>query len=510
MVLTIHQRSTQSSQLFIFGLCLLFRYINAYLTRTYDNPDEYWQGQEVAHNLVFGYGYLTWEWKEKIRSFAHPLSVATVYQFLKWTGLDSTQALVAAPRYFQATLAAVADLSTYTLAKKVFGNNIAFSMLFTTLCSWFNFLMAARTLSNSMEMVFTMVALNFWPLPGVVDMADATWLKDYRVALILALTACVMRPTNGLIWLFLGVQLILSAKNYRCKVIVNAGIFCFLIMLIDAVIDTRLYTEHWTLSNLIFTPFLFFKINVVNNISLFYGVHTWHWYISQGIPVIFTTFLPLLAYGLYCIYRDSKIYNRVKSLLYLSLWVIVVYSLLAHKEFRFIFPIVPILLMITAYGIQQLGSVRWRKRTFILLVVTQLPLALYLSLWHQRGVMDVMHWLRTQPATSVSVLMPCHSTPWYSILHKETPMWFLTCEPPLDPTSLDESDSFYQDPVSFLQTQQDHLWPTSHVLLFDSLSPILKEYLNQIGYVECKRFFNSHFHDDARRRGDVVVMCLSP
>lgn len=85
--------------------------------------------------------------------------------------------------------------------------------------------MAARTLSNSMEMVFTIVALNFWPLPGVVDMTDATWLKDYRVALILALTACVMRPTNGLIWLFLGVQLILSAKNYRFKVIVNAGIF---------------------------------------------------------------------------------------------------------------------------------------------------------------------------------------------------------------------------------------------------------------------------------------------
>lgn len=129
MVLTIHQKSTQTSQLFIFVICLLFRYLNAYLTRTYDNPDEYWQGQEVAHHLVFGYGYLTWEWQEKIRSFAHPLTVATIYKCLKSLGLDHSYILIAAPRYFQATLAAVADLSTYTLAKKVFGNHIALPMV---------------------------------------------------------------------------------------------------------------------------------------------------------------------------------------------------------------------------------------------------------------------------------------------------------------------------------------------------------------------------------------------
>jgi phosphatidylinositol glycan class B len=84
--------------------------------------------------------------------------------------------------------------------------------------------MAARTLSNSMEMVFTIIALNFWPLPGIVNMNDKNWLKEYRISLILALTACVMRPTNGMIWLFLGAHLILTAKNNRIKVIVNAAI----------------------------------------------------------------------------------------------------------------------------------------------------------------------------------------------------------------------------------------------------------------------------------------------
>ncbi|KAI8644138.1 Alg9-like mannosyltransferase family-domain-containing protein, partial [Parasitella parasitica] len=507
---TIQPTSTTSSRTFIFVTCLLFRFLNAYYTRTYDNPDEYWQGQEIAHELVFGNGYLTWEWREKIRSFSHPLTIAIVYKTILLLGLQNTHVIVAAPRYFQATLAAVADVATYTLAKKVIGNDIALSMLFTTLCSWFNFQMAARTLSNSMEMVFTIIALNYWPLPGIVKTTGKSWVKNYRISLVFASIACVMRPTNGLIWLFLGVHLLLCSSNVF-KVAYNALFICILVIALDVMIDTRLYNHSWSnfTGSLVFTPYLFFKVNVVNNVSLFYGVHTWHWYISQGIPFIFTTFLPMIGVGLYRI-CTTPMFNRFKSLLYLSAWVIIIYSLLPHKEFRFIFPIVPLILMIAAYGIQQAGSSRWRKRIILFLVFTQLPMALYTSIWHQRGVMDVMLWMRSQPKNiSVGVLMPCHSTPWYSIIHDNIPMWFLTCDPPLVETSeLDEADQFYANPTKFLEThQQDRVWPTTHLILFDNLIPEIREYLDKQGYRECQRFFNSYFHDDKRRRGDVVVFC---
>ncbi|CEP11954.1 hypothetical protein [Parasitella parasitica] len=386
---TIQPTSTISSRTFIFVTCLLFRLLNAYYTRTYDNPDEYWQGHEVAHELVFGNGYLTWEWREKIRSFLHPITIALAYKVVQLLGLQNTHVLVAAPRYFQATLAAVADVATYTLAKKVIGNDIALSMLFTTLCSWFNFQMAARTLSNSMEMVFTIIALNYWPLPGIVK-------------------------TTGKSWAYKWIDLAISGGPFT------------------AMFKQRIYT-----------------------------------------------------------------------------WVVVIYSLLPHKEFRFIFPIVPLMLMIAAYGIQQTGSPRWRKRIMLFLVFTQLPMALYTSIWHQRGVVDVMLWMRSQPRNiSVGVLMPCHSTPWYSIIHDNIPMWFLTCEPPLgESNELDEADQFYANPTEFLKThQKDRLWPTTHLLLFDNLIPKIREYLDKEGYKECQRFFNSHFHDDERRRGDVVLV----
>lgn len=125
----IHRTSGTSLQPFVFWLFLVFRWFNAYLTRTYDNPDEYWQGQEIAHYLTFGYGYLTWEWRERIRSFAHPFIIAFVYKLIQLLGLDNTNFLVFMPRYIQSSLTAVADFAIYSLSKRIMGNDVALPMV---------------------------------------------------------------------------------------------------------------------------------------------------------------------------------------------------------------------------------------------------------------------------------------------------------------------------------------------------------------------------------------------
>lgn len=43
------------------ALALAVRVLIAVLTRSFFQPDEYFQSLEVAHHLVFGYGALTWE-----------------------------------------------------------------------------------------------------------------------------------------------------------------------------------------------------------------------------------------------------------------------------------------------------------------------------------------------------------------------------------------------------------------------------------------------------------------
>ena len=94
---------------------LVFHCLLACATLTYFQPDEYWQSLEVAHRMVYGYGYLTWEWRNgaqtatltsllskdgwrssldslgngPIRSVLHPLLFTPVYAALKATNVKS-------------------------------------------------------------------------------------------------------------------------------------------------------------------------------------------------------------------------------------------------------------------------------------------------------------------------------------------------------------------------------------------------------------------------------------
>lgn len=135
----------------------------------------------------------------------------------------------------------------------------------------------------------------------------------------------------------------------------------------------------------------------------------------------------------------------------------------------------------------------------------------------------------------VGFLMPCHSTPfgsymWDVALKDGKPSaWFLTCEPPVGvPVEkrdeyVDEADEFYNNPTDFLYRRfgkppllgdtdsERGEWPDK-LVSFEATAQLVTGFLRigseEARYMECKRFFNSHFHDDGRRKGDVIVWCL--
>jgi len=140
--------------------------------------------------------------------------------------------------------------------------------------------------------------------------------------------------------------------------------------------------------------------------------------------------------------------------------------------------------------------------------------------------------------------MPCHSTPWRShLIYPEISAWALTCEPPLNiplaerATYLDEADEFYINPgpARWLRDNMESLdtivstgsrsgrhwlrqdpkfkakyrkaWP-QNLVFFAQLEDALRDALKDTRYRECWRGKNSLFHDDWRRKGDVVVWCI--
>lgn len=118
---------------------------------------------------------------------------------------------------------------------------------------------------------------------------------------------------------------------------------------------------------------------------------------------------------------------------------------------------------------------------------------------------------------TVQFLMPCHSTPWRShLIHTGIHARALSCEPPLGLVGAaresyrDEADVFYDDPEAWLRgnLQKEEEKPR-YVVFFEQLEETMKEWrgldYKGFGYDEVWRGFNTHWHDDWRRVGDVIV-----
>ncbi len=334
-------------------------------------------------------------------------------------------------------------------------------------------------------------------------------------------------------------------------------------MAISALMD-RLFYEEWTLP-----PIRFLYFNIAQSLAVFYGKNPWHYYVTQGIPLLLTTALPFGVVGLWKALAmrpaPSAIKANVTARNQLAITVIfmtMMLSFVSHKEVRFLYPLLPVLHLLagecmadyllagrsqslkatTLSGIKTLG-----KPILAPLLVTNVVIAYYTAVVHQSGVVAVTDFLRQEyedrhlaTASSsremtVGFLMPCHSTPWRShLVYPGISAWALTCEPPVDvemadrASYLDEADRFYNDPISFMRTEMrkapagaedldgvkpaesPRAWP-NYLAFFEQLEPLLKSALESgltPRYRECWRHFNSHWHDDSRRRGDVIVWCV--
>lgn len=467
-------------------------------SHTFFQPDEFWQAQEMAHRLAFGYGYRTWEWASArpIRSIIHPAMLAPLYVLLDKLGAQHL--LLYAPSTQQALLSAFGDWCSFRLARRVGGESVARLFVILHVCSFYGLYTATRTLSNNVEAVLCSAALLYWPLssPQVAQLSSSEHVRaSFRRGLAAAFLAVLFRPTILVFWAFLGGKLLYDAGNLPHNLrgrslwtaVSNAAAVGLCVLAAGAALDS------WYYGQPTFIPITFLWQNVVHGISVFYGANPWHWYVTQGLPFICTVALPWVVLGWYRVVRSpEQLILRDPSAAWTlgtaSLWVVFVFSLLSHKEFRFLQPLVPLLHLFGAVALadrwqalpQSVRSGTWSSFFRTLppllqcLLLLQVPAVLYAALFHSRGQVAVMPYLHAQAASgnvrSIGFLMPCHSTPWQSHLHSrrlEVPgpdgspfsgdwgnAWFIACPPPKpNDTSLywDQSDFFYHDPIHYIE-----------------------------------------------------------
>ncbi|KAK2882457.1 hypothetical protein FQN49_000349 [Arthroderma sp. PD_2] len=560
-------------------LCLLaFRILNALLVRTFFQPDEFFQSLEPAWEIAFGRNsgaWITWEWNHQLRSSIHPYLFAAVYRLvdaaaslLHVSPLNRADLLIAGPKVAQGLISAAGDYYTWRLGSKIYGTDgpeAGWILGLTVLSPW-QWFCSTRTLSNCLETTLTITALYQWPwqwsVPSRRAAVPAEDVTSLRKCLVLASLACVLRPTNTVIWFCLAVSLAYTTLRQSwgswhpwtkslapLTILIRECFICGSVILAISVLADRTYYGTWTLP-----PFRFLYFNVVQSLAVFYGKNDWHYYLSQGYPLLLITALPFALVGVYqSLIPGTSSSNSVpasvrRQLAIACITMPAILSLVPHKEVRFIYPLLPCLHILAAPPVSHFfnpsissasGTYTPRRLLLIFLVLVNVVIAVYTSVIHASGVLNVLGYLREQQDThyqneptrnlTAGFLMPCHSTPWRShLVSPSIHAWALGCEPPVNlspeekATYVDEADLFYNNPSEFLSQRMsstsmlsNHFtsstvprreWP-DYLIFFSPLEPTLKSTLRSSPYAECYRTFNTAWHDDSRRKGDVIVWC---
>ncbi|KAF9053067.1 glycosyltransferase family 22 protein [Panaeolus papilionaceus] len=452
---------------------LILRVLVAVFTRTYFQPDEYFQALEPAYHAVFGYGHLTWEWQtaNPIRSILYPAVNIPVYWLLKQFGIfgESYVAhwlLIYLPRVLHGCLAALTDVWIGELARSVLGVGYSSTAQFLSLSCFFNFLALSRSLSNSLETSLSTVAFAFYPWDASVKLAPQLLHRSkLRKMIIFSALAMAVRPTNAVIWLFLYGNLLWSVRLHH-RVILN--IVKDILYVGMAFLSTLVLLDSIYYKKIVITPLNFLKTNL-SSVSIFYGSNVWHYYLSQALPILLTTALPFTLHGIWRTMNSKSARNVPETtMLHLITWTIAIYSLAGHKEWRFIHPLLPLLHVFAAKSLvdiipaQRLSLPDIPAKHIYLLLAT-LPISLYIVLFYCNGPISLISFIHSIPETgnsTVGIIMPCHSLPWQAYIHRpdlnnNNGMWSLGCEPPLQyviplEDYKDQTTVFFDSPADYL------------------------------------------------------------
>ncbi|CAF3525934.1 unnamed protein product [Adineta steineri] len=479
----------------ILACIIAFRLISWFIVRTYFIADEYWQTFEIAHSLAFDYGYKTWEWKSNIaiRSYLYPYIISLIYRFLALFHLDTVPILINTATLFQTCLAIIGDIA---YLKFLQGHKLIFLTLLCRFTCWYTMYSSPRLLLNNLEEILFICSL--------------TAAKNFRstrsnIAFhIFVSLSFILRPTSAIPFVII-YPYILYKTSKRLQFLIQAFICFTLLNIFNSLLDSYMYNQ-WT-----FVPLNFLYINFFhpNSISSHYGINNIFWYITNGLPMIFFYRLPFLFLGAI----------QEKRLTIVVLFTIFIYTLNVHKEFRFLTQILPILFILEANGINWcLKRFQWNKFRWIfyLSFIAHIFIGIYFSLIDRQGQISVMNYIRNnlpnenQQMLSVDFLMPCHSTPYYSFIHRDDiQLNFLTCEPNLNNRTndyMDEADKFFLNPIESLKQRLHDINP-SHLIMFDTLYDQVKEIFDGDQWFFVKDIiFNSHIQHTSRHGKMIYIL----
>jgi hypothetical protein len=283
-------------------------------------PDEIFQSLEQAHRIVFGYGVIPWEFREGARSWLLPGSLAGVMMAVRWAG---GLAHVRAAQVVLSALAITPVAVAFLWSRR---HGLGAAIAAATACAvWFELvLFAPKALSEVVAAHVLVVGVYLASAPKRAGLAWAGAALALAVALRIHLApaalvvAAIAARQEGAAWKALG----LGAG----PVAVAAGF-------LDLVTWGAPFHSYVTAV----------RVNLLEGKSQMYGTAPWYAYAGM-LWSAWSWSLPAIAALALAGAR------RAPGAAMCALAVLVSHSLIAHKEYRFIYPAVALCIVLAAVG----------------------------------------------------------------------------------------------------------------------------------------------------------------
>jgi GPI mannosyltransferase 3 len=335
--------------------------------------DEIFQVQEPAHRIVYGTGVVTWEYRLGLRSWVLPGIVAGVVKATAWFAPGSSGYIIGTALFFS-LLSLTTVWFAFSWCRQYFGLHYALLAAFTTTI-WFELVdFGPRALSEVIAGNLLLPAI-YW---GALESNQKSENKKrmFFIGLLLGFSACLRVQLAPAVLL---VALWIISRNWKARLqTVGAGMLA--VLAIFGSVDALTWSVPFH------SYFSYFTEDILHHRAAASGTLPWYYYVSA----LFVHTGPLVLFALVGV-------RRAPILGWISLAVLLPHSLIAHKEFRYIYPVLPILLTLSSIGLIDSLQLLARKSKWRLsvrstsLVSAGVVLACSLGLsavfprWHKAG-----------------------------------------------------------------------------------------------------------------------------